>query len=480
MRASPASHSTDFDVHRNWLAITANVHPSRFYTESTSQWTLDYPPFFAWFEWALARLLSCVPAARPMLSLAAEYKPSALEKLIHRSTVMLADLALALGVWAYVRRFDSVRHRVLLSAGVLLSPGLFLVDHVHFQYNGLLYGVLLGALAACRDGRFYLGAALFACLLNAKHLFVFMGPSFFVYLLSAHCLRARSLGQRLVRFASLGVVVLVVFAMSLGPFVYWGEMGALVQRLFPFKRGLSHAYWAANVWALYNVFDKLCARLAGVTGLAGESSSTSGLVGAGAHVCLPEITPGVALGLSVLAVVWPLVRQWRCKTFASFLRSLVETSLAAFLFGWHVHEKAILMAVIPFTLLAGEIVAQAQPQQAAQSAAAGLVSAFALLQLAGHYALLPLFFTPGEEALKVLAVLAYTLAVYACIALAGFRLSSVHALCGVALGAVHGYVLLVHPALFGAHMPFLPLLVTSVTCAIVVLGVYTWMQICGD
>ena len=148
-------------------------------------------------------------------------------------------------------------HAAALS--ILLSPGLLIIDHIHFQYNGFLYGILVLSLVLARKQSTLLqGGIVFAALLCFKHIYLYLAPAYFVYLLRAYCLGRKSIFDlRLVNTVKLGTAVLGVFGTAIGPFAYLGQVPQLLSRLFPFSRGLCHAYWAPNAWALYSFADRL-------------------------------------------------------------------------------------------------------------------------------------------------------------------------------------------------------------------------------
>ena len=60
-----------------------------------------------------------------------------------------------------------------------------------------------------------------------------------------------------VRFLTLANAVILVFLLSIGPFALMGQLPQLLSRLFPFTRGLNHAYWAPNAWAIVTVADRI-------------------------------------------------------------------------------------------------------------------------------------------------------------------------------------------------------------------------------
>jgi hypothetical protein len=70
-----------------------------------------------------------------------------------------------------------------------------MVDHIHFQYNGFLMGLLLISVALVRMRRNLAALAVFCVLLLMKHIFFYVVPVMGVYLLAHYCWSVASAGQ---------------------------------------------------------------------------------------------------------------------------------------------------------------------------------------------------------------------------------------------------------------------------------------------
>lgn len=347
-----------------------------------------------------------------------------------------------------------VYHALLL----LFNVGLIFVDHIHFQYNGILFGILLLSCGKIFERRYIQSAFYFAVLLNMKHIFIYMAPVIFCYLLRHYCLR--SLKEFIQNTAKLGSTVLFVTVISFGPFVQ--HLPQVMSRLFPFKRGLTHAYWAPNFWALYNFADKVISIVKKAPQL---HSNTGGLVQEFKHSVLPSITPAMTFILVAVLMIPCCIKllSFKAETPRTFMKPLIICAATSFMFGWHVHEKAILMILIPLQVLTYH--------NQAEAGSSLLVSIF------GLYSLTPLLFTSELILVKLsLYVLYIAFTIFAFKKMYSQKLLHIHeSLYSVGIILLPLYEHLVQHALgLDTKYPFLPLMITSVYCS---LGMtYFWLK----
>jgi len=155
----PAYKSTDFEVHRNWLAITHSLRVQDWYLDEHSQWTLDYPPLFAYFECFLSQLATFFD--ENMLNVRNLNYDSSQTVLFQRLTVVMSELALVFGAKTCFEAVNKLRNGDQKSGRLnwlvfllLANSGLIMVDNIHFQYNGFLSGIALHSVGLALKGQF--------------------------------------------------------------------------------------------------------------------------------------------------------------------------------------------------------------------------------------------------------------------------------------------------------------------------------------
>ena len=315
----------DFEAQRHWMELTYHLPSAEWYRPSDKNdlewWGLDYPPLTAYGSWLCGWIAHHIDPAFVALHDSRGTESPALT-LFMRATVMVADvLVLVPASIAMARVVCGPRSFEGALAMVLLHPALVLVDHGHFQYNGISLGFTLWAAASIDGGWERLGASLFTLALNYKQMSLYHALPFFGVLLG-RCIAEPTWTACVRRLSGIGGAVVTVFGTLWFPFLGSIEDSSWVlHRLFPVARGLFEDK-VANVWCMLDVPFKLRARFA-----------------------LQTLTL-FALVATLLASLPSCVQLVRKPTARSFRYSLVVVSLAFFLFSFQVHEKSILLPAI--------------------------------------------------------------------------------------------------------------------------------------
>eukprot|EP00659_Diplonema_papillatum_P009632 gene9632-14954_t len=402
--------STDFEVHRNWLAVTSKSDVAEWYVENTSQWTLDYPPNFAYFERGLAYVADWVdPAMTEVDNLCYASEATVI---FQRVTVVLGDVFLLFSAYALfsvlVPRESAVWGAV---TQLVFHPGLLIVDSIHFQYNSFLYALLLISFWFVSQKQLVAAGIVFAVLVCFKHIFLYIAPAYLIFMLKRFVFASNN---PVAAFATVGTAVAATVLLCFAPFLH--QMDVVLARMFPWGRGLTHAYWAPNVYALYNTADVLLQKIMRVEAERATCVNTRGLVdnyvpGEPTHAVLPSITPKVSLALTAGGLLFMSYGYWKLRGNGMLWRFAqgkhwdgiylvyelallcATSSIVFFTFSWHVHEKAILMVSIPLMVLV-------------QCVPPSLSEVINNVTQAGTLSLYPLLFEPAELPFKVCLTLA--------------------------------------------------------------------------
>jgi len=175
------------------------------------------------------------------------------------------------------------------------------------------------------------------------------------------------------------------------------------------------------------------------------------------------VQPAHSFAITIAFQLVILTKLWFAPTYKSFLTALTLCGYAAFLFGWHVHEKAVLLVLVPLNLMAAE--------------RHSYFRTFIITNVAGVFSLFPLIFTPAESIIKAVYSALWIALVYVLLARRVYEFPP--SLGFVVLDALEKVYLAGFPLLLAfvsllpmlnrhtsASMEFLPLLATSVYCAI--------------
>lgn len=374
---STEAYGGDFEAQRHWMELTVHLPIGDWYWYDLEYWGLDYPPLTAYISWICGVGSHLLVGPESVAFEASRGIEDPLHKAYMRATVLVLDLLIyGSAIWFTTANRRDLNRSLWAMLLALAQPAIILIDHGHFQvewhfrttlssrisnfsnltysslslisqYNTVALGFSIWSFHFMAQPDFFqciYGAVIFCLALNFKQMTLYYAPAVFMYLLGRCCAEPK---QFVKRFASLGITVILTFGILWAPFLYYGPSHKettvleralhVLHRIFPFQRGLFEGK-VSNLW---------CA-------LSTKPVSIRERVPA-------EWLPILALGTTLMLIVPACYRVFRVgldqrarienRDWTQLLWASTSTALAFFLASFQVHEKSILLALSPASLL---------------------------------------------------------------------------------------------------------------------------------
>lgn len=362
---TPPMHG-DFEAQRHWMELTINLPMTHWYFHDLSWWGLDYPPLTAYHSWILGTVGSLINKDWFALYLSHGLDDPSL-KVFMRATVYVSEHLIYIpAVYICVRHLARLHSINSWEAGIaltaiLLQPATILIDHGHFQYNTVMLGFFVAAVSSMLAGRTLWSCVFFVAALGFKQMALFWAPAVAAYL-AGSCLFPRIQIGRLfgIALVTLASFALLVLPLAVGTFYdayrevllpadavlppllyslpvqlsekswyypYLVQLAQSIHRIFPFSRGLFEDK-VANIWCAIHA---------------------SGLHKL--HVYDQSLLSRAALGLTLLSILPPCAILFFNPKKQLILLTMAATSWGFFLCSYQVHEKNVLLPLLPMTLL---------------------------------------------------------------------------------------------------------------------------------
>ncbi|KAH7143873.1 ALG6, ALG8 glycosyltransferase family-domain-containing protein [Dactylonectria macrodidyma] len=358
----------DYEAQRHWMEVTTHLPISQWYFHDLSWWGLDYPPLTAYHSWLLGKIGALIdPSWFTLFASRGSDDPNL--KIFMRATVIVSEYLIYVpAATVFVRRYSRLQgvanwtSSVALVA-ILMQPATILIDHVHFQYNTVMLGFVLASMSSMIAERYKWAAVFFVGALGFKQMALYYAFSVFSYLLG-RCITPRI---NLTRLFGIALVTVIAFAVLVLPIIlgtlYDASQGIdsrpefdgppaplplfpgitdyldtdsyyypvveqviqMIHRIFPFARGLFEDK-VANFWCAANVLVKL-------------------------HHFPAALLQKAALAATLLAIIPPNIVLFLRPRKTALPYAFAATAWGFFLFSYQVHEKSVLLPLMPMTLL---------------------------------------------------------------------------------------------------------------------------------